>query len=145
MIRGILFHQGESDAGQPNRDQWLGKVQEIVEDLRADLPIGNVPFLAGELLYADQNGGAGDAMNPLVNMLPGLIPGALVVSAQGLSEDPTDTQLNLHFGVVAQARAGSPLRPGDARRAGALSVVEQMVQRGLLATLRQTDQLPESS
>jgi hypothetical protein len=106
VIKGILFHQGESDAGQPNRDQWLGKVQEIVEDLRADLAIGDVPFLAGELLYADQNGGAGDAMNPLVNMLPSLIPGALVVSAEGLSEDASDAQFNLHFGVVAQRELG---------------------------------------
>jgi hypothetical protein len=106
VIKGILFHQGESDAGQPNRDQWVGKVQEIVADLRADLAIGNVPFLAGELLYADQNGGAGDAMNPLVGMLPSLIPGAAVVSAQGLSEDPSDAQFNLHFGVVAQRELG---------------------------------------
>jgi hypothetical protein len=106
VIKGILFHQGESDAGQPNRDQWLGKVQEIVRDLRADLALGNVPFLAGELLYANQNGGAGDAMNPLVNMLPSLIPEAYVVSANGLSEDPNDAQFNLHFGVVAQRELG---------------------------------------
>ncbi len=106
VIKGILFHQGESDAGQPNRDQWLGKVQEIVEDLRADLAIGNVPFLAGELLYADQNGGAGDAMNPLVGLLPSRIPAAFVVSADGLSEDPTDAQFNLHFGIVAQRELG---------------------------------------
>jgi hypothetical protein len=106
VIKGILFHQGESDAGQPNRDQWLGKVQEIVRDMRADLALGNVPFLAGELLYANQNGGAGDAMNPLVDMLPSLIPEAYVVSANGLSEDPTDTQFNLHFGIVAQREFG---------------------------------------
>lgn len=106
VIKGILFHQGESDAGQPNRDQWLAKVQEIVRDLRADLALGNVPFLAGELLYANQNGGAGDAMNPLVNMLPNLIPEAYVVSANGLSEDPNDAQFNLHFGVVAQRELG---------------------------------------
>jgi hypothetical protein len=107
VIKGILFHQGESDAGQPNRDQWLGKVQEIVEDLRADLSLGNdVPFLAGELLYANQNGGAGDAMNPLVSMIPGRIPGSFVVSANGLSEDPNDAQFNLHFGIVAQRELG---------------------------------------
>jgi hypothetical protein len=106
VIKGILFHQGESDAGQPNRDQWLGKVQEIVQDLRADLGIGNAPFLAGELLFADQNGGAGDAMNPLVNMLPGLLPEAYVVSANGLAEDPNDAQFNLHFSVGAQRELG---------------------------------------
>lgn len=106
VIKGIIFHQGESDAGQPNRSQWLGKVQEIVRDLRTDLEIGDVPFLAGELLYANQNGGAGDAMNPLVNMLPGLVPEAHVVSANGLAEDPNDAQFNLHFSVVAQRELG---------------------------------------
>lgn len=106
VIKGILFHQGESDAGQPNRDQWLGKVQEIVEDLRTDLNLGNdVPFLAGELLYANQNGGA-EIMNPLVNMIPGRIPGSFVVSADGLTEDPSDAQFNLHFSVVAQRELG---------------------------------------
>jgi hypothetical protein len=106
VIKGIIFHQGESDAGQPNRDQWSGKVQEIVADLRADLGIGNVPFLAGELLYANQNGSAGNAMNPLVDALPTLIPEAYIVSADGLGEDTSDTTYNLHFNLVAQREFG---------------------------------------
>lgn len=48
VIRGILFHQGESDAGS---QAWVGKAKEVAADLRKDLGLGDsTPFLAGELL-----------------------------------------------------------------------------------------------
>jgi hypothetical protein len=74
----------------------------LVADLRADLGIGEVPFLAGELLY----GGGCQAHNSLVGQLPGLIPNAHVISAQGLAIDPADTW-NLHFGHDAQVTFGT--------------------------------------
>ena len=78
-IRGILFHQGESDTGQ---SAWVGKVAEIVADLRADLGLGeDVPFIAGELLY----GGCCASHNPIINQLPDNIPNSRVVSAEGLA------------------------------------------------------------
>lgn len=78
-IRGILFHQGESDTGQT---VWLDKVAEIVADLRKDLELdaAEVPFIAGELPYE----GCCSSHNPIVNQLPQRIPNAHVVSAQGL-------------------------------------------------------------
>ncbi len=91
VIEGMLFHQGESNCTDPN---WPGKVQTLVRDLRAELGLGDVPFLAGELPYA----GNCSAHNSLVARLPELIPNAGVVSAQGLAVDPADTQWNLHFG-----------------------------------------------
>jgi hypothetical protein len=77
-IRGILFHQGESDAGQ---NVWLEKVAEIVADLRQDLELRaeDVPFVAGELPYE----GCCSSHNPIVNQLPDRIPNAHVVSAAG--------------------------------------------------------------
>ena len=91
VIEGILFHQGESNSGDPT---WPGKVDTLVTDLRADLALGDVPFLAGELLYT--GGTAGH--NVLVNQLPSVISNAFVISASGLVVDPADTQWNLHFG-----------------------------------------------
>lgn len=77
-IRGILFHQGESDTGNA---AWLNKVEEMVADLRTDLALGeDVPFIAGELLYT----GCCSSHNPLINQLPGLVPNTSVVSADGL-------------------------------------------------------------
>ncbi|WP_437587497.1 sialate O-acetylesterase [Sorangium sp. So ce1000] len=98
VIEGILFHQGESNCGDP---AWPGKVKTLVSDLRADLKIGDVPFLAGELLYS----GSCAKHNSLVKQLPGLIPHAFAVSAEGLAMDPADTW-NLHFGHDAQVTLG---------------------------------------
>ena len=81
---------------------WPGKVNTLVGDLRTDLKLGNVPFLAGELVYS----GACSQHNTQVNKLPGLITNAFVVSAEGLALDPADTQYKLHFGHDAQVEFG---------------------------------------
>lgn len=99
IIDGILFHQGESNNGDST---WPGKVNTLVTDLRTDLGLKDIPFLAGELLYS--GGCAGH--NKLVNQLPSVVKNAYVVSASGLVVDPTDTQWNLHFDHDSQVTFG---------------------------------------
>ena len=99
VIDGILFHQGESNCGD---GAWPGKVATLIEDLREDLTLGDVPFLAGELAYT----GNCKQHNPLVNQLPDELSNAWVVSASGLAVDPADTQWNLHFDHDAQVEFG---------------------------------------
>jgi len=80
-IRGILFHQGETDCGQAD---WVDRVANVVSNLRADLGLTpeDAPFIAGELPTCQNH-------NPLVNQLPDKIPYAAAVSAQGTSvHDP---------------------------------------------------------
>lgn len=98
VIDGIIFHQGESNCGDP---AWPGKVNTLVEDLRKDLNIGNVPFIAGELL---RTGGC-SSHNRLVNQLPSVVKNCYVVTSEGLGGDPTDTW-NLHFGHDSQVTLG---------------------------------------
>lgn len=94
-IRGILFHQGESDTGN---GEWPGKVAEVVRDLRADLGLGlDVPFVAGEVLYS----GCCASHNPLVGKLPKEVPNAYVVSAEGLQGMD-----NAHFDLAGQRELG---------------------------------------
>ncbi len=94
-IRGILFHQGESDTGN---SEWVGKVRELVSDLRKDLGLGDdVPFVAGELLYS----GCCASHNRLVQELPSSIPNAYVVSAEGLAGMD-----NYHFDLAGQRQLG---------------------------------------
>jgi hypothetical protein len=93
-IRGILFHQGESDTGNP---EWVGKVKGLVADLRADLGLVRAPFVAGELLYR----GCCDSHNVLVAELPHAIENARVVSARGLEHLDT-----AHFDLASQRELG---------------------------------------
>lgn len=99
IIDGILFHQGESNNGDTS---WPNKVNTLVEDLKKDLGIGDIPFIAGELLYS--GGCAGH--NTLVNKLPSVVKNCSVVSASGLTVDPSDTQWKLHFGHDSQVEFG---------------------------------------
>lgn len=99
VIRGMLFHQGESDAGD---DRWPARVSALVADLRTDLELSDVPFLAGELAHW----GSSKAHNRLVNQLPRAIPNAYVVSAHDLEVDPTDTHFNVHFDYASQVELG---------------------------------------
>jgi hypothetical protein len=99
VIDGILFHQGESNNGDP---AWPGNVNTLVEDLKADLGLGDIPFLAGELLYSGSCAGH----NRLINQLPDVVTNAHVVSADGLEVDPSDTTWELHFGRDAQVELG---------------------------------------
>jgi hypothetical protein len=94
-IRAILWHQGESDNTSP---EWVGKVAEIVSDLRADLGLEvSVPFLAGEMLYS----GSCAAHNAKVNELPPQIPNAHVISARGLNGMD-----QFHFDLAGQHELG---------------------------------------
>lgn len=94
-IRGIIFHQGESDNGD---GEWVDKVKEIVGDLRQDLHLGeDVPFLAGELPFDACCGGH----NELVRQLPNAVPGAYVVSARDLT-----IMDQYHFDLASQRELG---------------------------------------
>jgi hypothetical protein len=98
-IEGILFHQGESNNGDSG---WPSKVQQFVSQLKSTLGLGNIPFLAGELLYSGSCAG----MNTYVNQLPNNISNCYVISASGLVLDPSDTQYKLHFGHDSQVDFG---------------------------------------
>jgi hypothetical protein len=93
VIEGMLFHQGESNNGDGT---WPGKVKTLVTDLRSDLGLADVPFLAGELAYEGSCAGH----NAQVNKLPDLISNAFVVSASGLALDAGDTTCHVHSGTT---------------------------------------------
>lgn len=95
VIRGILFHQGESDNGQT---VWVSKVKGLVSDLRTDLALGDVPFLAGELYYD----GCCAGHNTLVQQLASEVTNGFVVSASGLNG--TD---QYHFDLPGQRELGT--------------------------------------
>jgi carbohydrate esterase-like sialic acid-specific acetylesterase len=100
-ITGMIFHQGETDSGQSN---WPTRVKRVVDQLRTDLEIGEVPLVAGELLY----GGCCQGHNVYINQLPGIITNTSVARADGFTAVPQalDTFGNLHFDRNSQVEFG---------------------------------------
>jgi len=94
VIKGILLHQGEANSGE--KDAWVNKVKSIVADLKNDLSLGDIPFIAGELIQDPAADQGAKQLNPYVNKLPNEIPNCGVASSQGFKLRPGDTW-RLHF------------------------------------------------
>jgi Domain of unknown function (DUF303). len=90
VIKGIIFHQGETDAGD---GQWPSKVKKVYDNIIKDLGLGNdVPFLAGEVLRSGSSRGA----NNNIAKLPQQSKNFYVVSSEGFNQALGDGQ-NVHF------------------------------------------------
>lgn len=99
-LKGILWHQGESDSGRETTAASYGeRLAGMVKDLRAELGAGDVPFVAGELgrylARADKDGKP--SFWPLVNeqivALPKTVPNSAIASSEGLKAKSD----NVHF------------------------------------------------
>ena len=90
VIKGIIFHQGETDAGD---GQWPSKVKSVYDRILNDLGLGNdIPFLAGEVL----RGGMSQGANNNIAKLPQQSKNFYVISSEGLTQPLNDGQ-NVHF------------------------------------------------
>jgi hypothetical protein len=103
VIKGIIFHQGESSSGQQN---WPQLVNEYISSLRSDLNLdpSEVPFIAGELPYT----GCCASHNELVHQIPDYVENGHWVSA-GPMEDGTvldDRGDGLHWSTFSVIEMG---------------------------------------
>ena len=91
VIKGILLHQGETDA---YNDQWRKTLRKIYRDLQQELQFDStaVPLLVGEVVRGEYGGICGHA-NPTINDIANHYPNTYVVSSEGCM--PCDD--NLHF------------------------------------------------
>jgi predicted TIM-barrel fold metal-dependent hydrolase len=116
-LKGVLWHQGESD--QDHADVYLAKLQTLIGNLRADFNAPDLPFLAGQI---HKNG----ALNAEIAKLPQATHSAACVSSEGLTTtDGThfDTASQLLLGeryadamIRVQAALPAPAKPpGDIR------------------------------
>ena len=101
VIRGILLHQGETDA---YNDRWLEKVRKIYNDIIADLNLDpkKVPLIVGETVGADQQGVCAHA-NPTINRLPSVLPNSYVASSRGCEAGPD----HVHFTTAGYRTLGT--------------------------------------
>lgn len=90
VIKGIIFHQGETDAGD---GQWPSNVKRVYSNIIKDLGLGDdIPFLAGEVLRSGVSAGA----NNNIAKLPQQSKNFYVVSSEGFNQALGDGQ-NVHF------------------------------------------------
>lgn len=91
-LRGILWHQGESDAGNRNYDKLLAK---LITRLREDLKAPELPFVFGGL-----RPGIGSKWNGVAANATTLVKNAAFVSSDELDGD------SLHFNSAALVTFG---------------------------------------
>ncbi len=107
-IAGILWHQGESDANEESYALYEKKFLKIMNSLKKDLNLYDVPFLLGGLgdYLAEYNGGAIKDYYPRINETLEKIakenPMTGFVSAKGLTANPD----NLHFNTKSLVEFG---------------------------------------
>lgn len=90
VIKGIIFHQGETNSGDGN---WPSNVKKVYDNIIKDLDLGDdIPFLAGEVLRSGSSAGA----NSNIAKLPQQSKNFYVISSEGFNQALGDGQ-NVHF------------------------------------------------
>lgn len=100
VIKGILLHQGETDA---YNETWLKMVRELYENLLSNLNLKaeECPLIAGEVVDSTYNGVCAHAL-PTIRRLPEWIKTSYVVSSKGCS--PLSD--NVHFSTEGYRKIG---------------------------------------
>ena len=103
-IRGVLWHQGEQDAkliDPTHIDTYLDRITVMIEALREDLGVPDLPFIAGQIYqktccnYATFN-------NMMADGFAGILPNTDLVYSDGL----TSVGDNVHFDTESQRILG---------------------------------------
>jgi peptidoglycan/xylan/chitin deacetylase (PgdA/CDA1 family) len=97
-LKGILWHQGESDNDAEKSKIYFEKLKELVANLRRDLNAPHLPFVAGEIGHFNKE----HYINTIVNRLPDEVEYTAVVSSEGL----VDKGDHLHFDSASARELG---------------------------------------
>lgn len=102
-LRGILWHQGESNSTAGRIAKYPEQLAQLVKNLRTDLNAPDVPFIAGELAYWRSEHGSPE-FNKMIREIATFVPNSDWISAEGADmmrdeEDP-------HFGRDGQILLG---------------------------------------
>lgn len=98
VLKGVLWHQGESDNDSARATVYLQKLKVLVNRLRTELQSPNLPFVAAEIGHFIKT----DIINAVINQLPAEVQHTAVVSANGL----VDKGDKLHFDTPSAREMG---------------------------------------
>jgi len=96
-IRGLLWHQGESDAGEP-AGNYQTNLTEFIGRVRADLSLPQLPVLIGQVF----DDGKRDNVLADQKVVVNLIPNTWLVESAGLETSDKGT----HFNAKSQIELG---------------------------------------
>lgn len=91
VIKGIIWHQGESDSNEEKSKLYLNNLKNLIADLRKDLNAADLPFVAGELGYYRENF---KYINAVLQSLPTEVPNTGLATAEGLVHKGDGTHLD---------------------------------------------------
>jgi hypothetical protein len=107
-LKGILWHQGESDSGTAaNAESYGERLAQMIRDIRADLGCPDLPFVVGqigEFLY--DRGPDHSPYARLVNAALAGIPKKVPATACALSKGLKHKGDQLHFDAASQREFG---------------------------------------
>jgi hypothetical protein len=99
VIKGFLFHQGESDNGSST---WIPRLRGVLDSLKKDLGLDNtLPIIVGELRQDARACCA--SHNRLVDSMPKIYPACGVASSAGLTVQSDDPY---HFDAAGMRELG---------------------------------------
>ncbi len=107
-LKGILWHQGESDSGTAtNANSYGDRLAQMIQDIRADLGSPDAPFVVGqigEFLY--DRGPDRSPYARVVNAALAALPGKVSATACVPSKDLKHKGDQLHFDAASQRELG---------------------------------------
>ncbi|HEV7349696.1 sialate O-acetylesterase [Telluribacter sp.] len=94
-LKGIIWHQGESDSSPEKAAEYATKLTDLVNRIRQDLKAPEVPFVAGTLadFYVEKSPGAA-VVNKALEELPKWVPNTACVRSESLVHKGDDTHFD---------------------------------------------------
>jgi hypothetical protein len=91
VVKGMLWHQGESDSNPAAAAAYLPKLAELIDRVRTLTGQPALPVVAGELGRFKENG---LNFNAQLLKLPALVPHTAVVTSEGLTDKGDQTHFD---------------------------------------------------
>lgn len=104
VVKGILWHQGESDAG--NAQTYLPKLIAFITQLRREIDNEHLPFVAGELGSYKQSY---SRINSEITKLPFVVSCTAVVTSEGLAHKGDTTHFDSYSATLLGERFASEM------------------------------------
>lgn len=98
ILKGILWHQGESDNNAQGIIVYMNKLKTLIARFHTEFNNSTLPFVAGEIGYF----GKSTAINKVLDQLPNNVPNTITISADGLTDKGDQT----HFDTKSARELG---------------------------------------